>query len=90
MEFFSVLFLYRANLYYPEFVEWCVSNFSPTERVIMNKNATIILCQVNAKFIRLVLNVPEIFIVNTEALSEESMVQVYREFKSEIKNSFLS
>ena len=47
MYYFSI----EQTLYYPEFVEWCVNNYSPTGRVIMNKNATRILCQVNAKVI---------------------------------------
>ena len=56
----------------------------------MNKNSTRILCQVNANIIREVLNVPDIFPENTEALSEETLVQVYRECKYEIKNVFLT
>ena len=55
----------------------------------MNKNATSILCEVNANVICEVLNVSNIFLKNTEALSEETLVQVYRECKYEIKNSFL-
>ena len=84
MFYFSV----KQTLYYPEFVEWCVNNYSPTERLIMNKNTTRILCQVNENVIHEVLNVPKIFPVNTEALSEETLVQVYRECKSEIKMPF--
>ena len=55
----------------------------------MNKKDTRILCEVNANVICEVLNVSNIFLKNTEALSEETLVQVYRECKSEIKNSFL-
>ena len=34
---FMYYFSIEQTLYYPEFVEWCVNNYSPTERVIMNK-----------------------------------------------------
>ena len=71
MYYFSV----EKTMYYPEFVEWCVNNYSPIERVIMSKNTTKILCQVNEKFIRDVQNVPKIFPVNIESLGEETMVQ---------------
>ena len=70
MYYFSV----EKTLYYPKFVEWCVNNYSPTKRVIMKQNATRILCQVNANIICEILNVPEIFPKNTEALSEETLV----------------
>ena len=86
MYYFSI----EKTLYYPEFVEWCVNNYSPTKRVIMNKNGTKILCQVNAKGIHKVLNVLKIFPVNVEALSEETLFQVNRECKYEIKNTFLT
>ena len=86
MYYFSV----KQTLHYPEFVEWCVNNYSPTERLIMNKNTTRILCQVNENVIHKVLNVPKIFPENTKALREETLVQVYRECMYEIKNSFLT
>ena len=59
---FMYYFCVEQTLYYPGFVEWCVNNYSPIERVIMNKNATNILCQVNTKFIHEVLNVLDIFL----------------------------
>ena len=84
MYYFSV----KQTLYYPKFVEVCVNNYSPTERVIMNKNATRILFQVNANVIHEFLNVPSIFLENNESLSKETLVHVYRECNYEIKNSF--
>ena len=36
-------FSIEKTLHFPEFVEWCVNNYSLTERVIMNSNTTIIL-----------------------------------------------
>ena len=85
MYYFSV----EKTLYYPKFVEWCVNNYSPNKRVIMNKNATRILCQVNANVIYEVLNVPNILLENTEPYWR-TLVQVYRECKSKIKNVFLT
>ena len=54
----------------------------------MNKNTIKIIFQVNAKVICDVLNVPEIFPVNVESLSEETLVKVFRECKSKVKNIF--
>ena len=68
---FLYYFSIEQTLHLPEFVEWCVSNYSPTERVIMKKNTTRILCQVNAKVVREVLNVPKNFPGNPEVFSEE-------------------
>ena len=56
----------------------------------MNKNTTRILCQVNENVICELLNVPENFPGNPEVFSEETLVQLYRECNSEVKNVFLS
>ena len=55
-------------------MEWCVSNYSPMERVIMKKNSPRILCQVNAKVVHEVLNVLDNFSGNPIFFSEDTFV----------------
>ena len=47
---------------FPKFVEWCVSNYSETEGVIMDSLKSKILCPIDAPTIRKSLVVPHEFV----------------------------
>lgn len=54
---------------FPEF-EWCVSNYSKFERVIMNSNGSKVSCHINSQSIRETLSIPE---------SNEDMIKQFSE-----------
>ena len=47
---------------YPEFVEWCISNYFETEGVIMDRLKSKILCPIDTPSIRKALAVPHEFV----------------------------
>ena len=46
----------------PEFVEWCVNNYSEAKGVIMNKPKSRILCPIHGSVIHKALSVPHDFV----------------------------
>ena len=58
---FSYYFAVEQTLPFPEFVEWCVNSYSPSERVIMSHTTSKILCKVDAKIVHGILGLPNNF-----------------------------
>ena len=58
---FLYYFAIEQTLPFPEFVEWCVNNYSSSERVIMSHTTSKILCKVDAKNVRGILSLPDNF-----------------------------
>ena len=87
---FSYYFAIEQTLSFPEFVEWCTSNYSPSERVVMSHTTSKIFCKVDAKSIRGIINLPDSFPDNCESLNESILVEMYKSCKNEIRCQFLS
>ena len=60
-----------------EFVEWCVNNYSLSERVIMNLDCSTILCSVSSLVIRQTLYFLEYFTLKAKDYSEECILQYF-------------
>ena len=73
-----------------EFVDWCATNYSSSERVIMDMIKSKILCQVSPLIIRNTLSVPVDFIQKSKEHNEESIVHYFRESTVEQKQSFFN
>ena len=67
---FSYYFSIEQTLLFPEFVEWCESIYSPSERVIMSHSTSKILCKIDARTIRRILNLPDSFPNICESVNE--------------------
>jgi hypothetical protein len=74
---------------FPEFVGWCTEKYSHSERVIVNKHGSLVLCRIDSLSVRKSLNIPEAFSINSESFNEENMIRVYRECHPELKSQFL-
>ena len=87
---FLYYFAIGQTLSFPEFAEWCASSYSPSERVIMSHSTSKILCKIDAKTIRGILNLPDSFPDIGESVNESVLVEVYKGCKTEIRCEFLS
>ena len=88
--YFSYYFAIEQTLPFPEFFEWCASNYSPFERVVMRHTTSKILCKVDAKAIHGILNLPDSFLDNCESLNESVLVEMYKSCKTEVRCQFMS
>ena len=86
---FSYYFAIKQTLPFPEFVEWCTRSYSPSERVIMSHTTSKILCKIDAKTIREVLNLPDSFTDSGKSVNESILAEVYKSCKTEIRCEFL-
>ena len=73
----------------PEFIEWCVENFSAVEGVIMDRSKSKILCSVQASVIRKTLDIPDAFVDLSQDYQEEDIIHYLREYTDESKEAFL-
>ena len=68
------LFLYHFSieqtLHFLEFIEWCAINYSSSERVIVSRSTSRILCRIDAKAIREILNFPDNYPNSRESVNE--------------------
>ena len=87
---FSYYFAIEQTLSFPEFVKWCASSYSSSERVIVSHSTSKILCKNDAKTIHGILNLPDSFPNNGESVNEFVLVKVYKGCKTEIRCEFLS
>ena len=87
---FSYYFAIEQTLLFPEFVEWCASSYSPSERVIMRHTTSKILCKVDAKAIHGIINLPDSFPDYCESLNESVLVEMYKSCKTKIRCQFIS
>ena len=87
---FSYYFAIEHTLPFPEFVEWCTSSYSPSERVIMSHATSKILCKIDAKTIHRILNLLDSFLDNCESVNKSVLVKIYKSCKTEIRCEFLS
>ena len=87
---FSYYFAIEQTLPFPEFVEWCTRSYTPFETVIMSHTTSKILCKIDAKAIRGILNLPDSFPDNCESVNESILVEMYKSCKTKNKCGFLS
>ena len=75
---------------FPEFIEWCVSNSSKSEREIMNSSDSKVLCHVNLQSISEVFSIPEYDDDLIEQFSELSCLELVRGLGQSQLESFIS
>ena len=89
----DILNSYKSFLYYfsieqtlpfPEFVEWCASNYSSSERVIVSRSMSKILCRIDEKAIHGFLNLLDNYPDSGESVNESILAEVYRSCKTEV------
>ena len=83
-------FAIEQTLHFPKFVESCASNYSSSERVIVSRSTSRILCRIDAKAIREFLNLPDNYPDSRESVNESVLAEVYRSCKTEVRCKFLS
>ena len=76
-KYFFYFFSIDQTPNFPEFVEWCVNNYSTAEGVIMNKTKSRILCHVQASIIHKALSVPGDFIPLSQEYKEENIMHFF-------------
>jgi hypothetical protein len=74
---------------FPEFIGWCVEQYSHEERIVMNKQGSEVMCRVESMSIRDSINIPESFSTMSEPFNEEKIIRVYKECPSEVQDLFL-
>jgi hypothetical protein len=67
---------------FPEFIRWCVEQYSQEEKVILNKLGSDVLYEIDSLSLRHTLSIPESFPTVSEPFEEEKMITVYTEFPS--------
>ena len=73
----------------PEFIEWCVENFSAVEGVIMDRSKSKILCSIQSSVICKTLDIPDAFVHISQYYREEDIKCYFRESTDESKETFL-
>ena len=76
------------NLNCPEFLNWCATSYSSSERVIMDTSKSKIPCLVIPLVVRKTLSVPIEFNQRAKEYNEEGIVQCFREEANENKEVF--
>jgi hypothetical protein len=84
-----VPYVVEIDFSFPEFLGWCTEQYSHEERVVVNKQGSLVLCRIKRLSIRESLNIPESFYVNSKPFDEDKLIRVYRECSSEVQNLFL-
>jgi hypothetical protein len=79
-----VPYVVEIDFPFPEFVGWCTEQYAHEERIIVNKQGSLVLCRIERLSIRESLSIPESFSVNSEPFNEEKLIRVYRECPSEV------
>jgi hypothetical protein len=84
-----VPYIVEVTFPFPEFIGWCVEQYSQEEKVVLNKLGSEVLCRVDSPSIRYALRIPESPSVVSKPFDEENLVMIYRECPPEIENLFL-
>ena len=81
---FLYYFSIEQTLPFPEFAEWCASNYLSSKRVIVSRSTSRILCRIDAKVICGFLNLPDNYPDSGESVNESVLAEVYRGCKIEV------
>ena len=87
---FLYYFAIEQTLHFPEFAEWCAVNYSPSQRIIVSRSASKLLCRVDATVIREILSLPENYPDSREVINESVLVELYKKCEAETRCKFLS
>jgi hypothetical protein len=68
---------------------WCVEKYSESERVVIDKKGSKVMCKIDCVLVNESLKITKSFSENSEPFDEEEMIRVYREFQPKIKTFFL-
>jgi hypothetical protein len=79
----------KVTFPFPEFISWCVEQYSQEEKVILNRLGSEVLCRVDSPSVRHALGTPESSPTASEPFKEEKLITVYRECPPEVKTLFL-
>ena len=71
-------FALEQTLHFPEFAEWCMVNYSPSQRIIVSRSASKILCKIDASVVRENLSLPENYPVNHESVNEFVLAEFFK------------
>ena len=75
--FHFYFFFLEQTLDYVDFVEWCASNYSSSERVIMDSSKSKILCPANSLVVRESLAMPYSFTLSQEVLVKKTLFNIF-------------
>ena len=87
---FLYYFSIEQTLPFPEFAEWCASNYLSSKSVIVSRSTSRILCRIDTKAIHEFLNFPDNYPNSGESVNESVLAEVYRSCKTEVRCEFLS
>ena len=85
LKYFSL----ERSYHFPEFIQWYVSNYAKSDRVLMNCDGSKFLCQFNPQSIRETLHVPKTNIKDIEQFNEAECIRSFRETSQEGRSQFL-
>ena len=80
---FLYYFALEQTLHFPKFAEWCAVNYSPSQRIIVSRSASKILCKIDASVVRENLSLPENYPVNRESVNESVLAEFFKNCESE-------
>ena len=79
---FLYYFTIEQTLHFPEFTEWCDVNYSPSERIIVSRSMSKVLCRFNAVVIREILSLLENYLDSSEVINESTPSRIVQEMRS--------
>jgi len=84
-----VPYVVKVAFSFPEFIGWCIEQYSQEESVVLDRLGSEVLCRIDCSSIRYALDIPESPSTASEPFEEEKLVAVYRECSPEVENLFL-
>jgi hypothetical protein len=69
---------------FPEFIGWCIKQYSHEERVVVNKQRSNLMYRLDILSIQYSLGIPESFSAISEPFNQEKIIRVYRECPSKV------
>ena len=87
--FFFFYFSVEQTCSCPEFIAWCVSNYSPYEGVIMDASRSRMLCPINSFNIRNTFLIPSKFTQMSSEYNEGDILWFFKRSSAEKKDPFL-
>ena len=87
---FLYYFAIEQTFHFPEFMEWCAMNYSPSQRIIVSHSTSRILCKINAKVIHENLNLLDSYPDQREPVNELILAELFKSCETEIRCQFLS
>ena len=78
MQVFLYHFALEQTLHFHEFAEWCTVNYSHSQRIIVSRSTSKILCKIDASVVRENLSLPESYPVNRESVNESVLAEFFK------------